>query len=227
MPEREGLDPILQHPRALCWSTWALHPCLPLPNPTRYHRPRANSSSAAPSLPPRVAPELHCLSKVTLQPQEVPQTYLGHLSPSQLLAWGVAHCWLYKHAWHGSCFLHQGDSARPRGDVDRLAKTGCLRDSQAATQRVRGVPCLGCLLQDGPVLPGRAEGHSRGPRAWILFKRPITGPPCPLCWLPESGGFCPGPIYKLPVLCKVLGDPLISPCPDLRHHPLGPVSVSA
>lgn len=96
--------------------TWALHPCLPLPNPTRYHRPpRANSSSAAPSLPPRGTPLLHCLSKVTLQPQEVPQTYPGHLSPSQLLAWGVAHSWLYKHAWHGSCLLHQGGGGKGMG----------------------------------------------------------------------------------------------------------------
>lgn len=50
--------------------------------------------------------------------------------------------------------------------MDRLAKTErlCLRDSQAATQRMRGMPHPGCLLQGGSLLPGRAEGHLRGPR---------------------------------------------------------------
>lgn len=103
-------------------------------------------------------------------------------------------------------FSPHSQASRRCGQTGR--QKGCLRDSQAATQRMRGVPHPGCLLQGGPVLPGRAEEHLRGPRAWILFRCPIAGPPCPLCWLPESGGFCPGPIYKLPVLCKVLGDPL-------------------
>lgn len=63
--------------------------------------------------------------------------------------------------------------------MDRPAKTERLRlrDRQAVAQRMRGVSRPGCLLQGGPLLLGRAEGHLHGPRAWILFGCPIAGPP--------------------------------------------------
>lgn len=59
---------------------------------------------------------------------------------------------------------------------------------------------------------GRTETlEQRG--ASILFDQLTDGHPypCPLCRLPESGGFCPGPIYKLPALRGVLGNPLFPP----------------
>ena len=131
LPCHEGLDLILQGPRAPCWSYSST---APLPATPKSHQVSSPSKGQLQLCHPLASPKSGIGNPPSFKshppPQEVPQTYPGHLSPSQLLAWGVAHSWLYKHAWHGSCLLHQGGGG---GVAGRAWGWHCSPSTHSAT----------------------------------------------------------------------------------------------